>query len=66
MCRSIKQLRQAEQPATDEEIAAAALQFVRQVSGYRQPSKANQDAFNRAVAEITASTRLLLDSLVTK
>ena len=66
MCRNIKQLRQPQGPATDEEIAAAALQFVRKVSGYRQPSKANQAAFDRAVAEIAASTRFLLDSLVTR
>ena len=63
MCRSIKQLRCPEQPPTAEEIEAAALQFVRKVSGYRQPSRANQAAFDRAVAEIAASTRRLLDSL---
>ena len=66
MCRSIKQLRGPEQPPTAEEIEAAALQFVRKVSGYRQPSRANQEAFDRAVAEIAASTRRLLDSLVLK
>jgi hypothetical protein len=64
MCRSIKQLRQAGQPATDEEVRAAALQFVRKVSGYRRPSRANQAAFDRAVAEIAASTEKLLASLV--
>ncbi len=63
MCRSIKQLRNADQPATDEEIAAAALQFVRKVSGYRAPSRANQAAFDRAVAEVAASTRVLLKDL---
>ena len=66
MCRSIKQLRCPEQLPTAEEIEAAALQFVRKVSGYRQPSRANQEAFDRAVAEIAASTRRLLDSLVLK
>ena len=65
MCRSIKQLRRPEQLATPEEIEAAALQFVRKVSGYRRPSRANQAAFDKAVAEVTASVRLLLDSLVT-
>jgi hypothetical protein len=61
MCRSIKQLR-TERPATDEEVRAAALQFVRKVSGYRQPSRRNADAFDRAVEEIgAASARLLKD-----
>jgi hypothetical protein len=64
MCRSIKQLRQLEIDPTDQEIQEAALQFVRKVSGYRQPSKANEAAFNHAVIEIAASTRELLDSLV--
>ena len=53
MCRSIKQLRNAEIPATEEEIRAAALQFVRKVSGYRKPSKVNQEAFDKAVEEVT-------------
>jgi hypothetical protein len=66
MCRSIKQLRIPEQPPTAEEIEAAALQFVRKVSGYRRPSRANQEAFDRAVAEIAASTHRLLDNLVLK
>jgi hypothetical protein len=66
MCRSIKQLRRPEQPPTDEELQAAALQFVRKVSGYRVPSRANEAAFNEAVAEIAATTRVLLDSLVVK
>jgi hypothetical protein len=65
MCRSIKQLRHPDPPPTDEEVQAAALQFVRKVSGYRAPSRANREAFDRAVAEIAASTRLLLDALVT-
>jgi hypothetical protein len=66
MCRSIKQLRNPAQPPTDEEIEAAALQFVRKVSGYRAPSAANQAAFNLAIAEIAVSTEKLLASLVTR
>ena len=64
MCRSIVTLRGAE-PASDEEVEAAALQFVRKVSGHRAPSKANQAAFDRAVREVAESTRKLLDDLVT-
>ena len=64
MCRSIKQLRRPDQIPTDEEIEAAALQFVRKVSGYRVPSAANQQAFESAVADITRTTRCLLDNLV--
>ena len=63
MCRSIKQLRNAEIPATEEEVRAAALQFVRKVSGYRKPSKANQEAFDQAVEEVTQVTHKLLDHL---
>ena len=63
MCRSIKTLRRADQPATDEEIAAAALQFVRKVSGYRVPSQRNRDAFDAAVAEIAGSSRRLLEAV---
>ena len=63
MCRSIKVLRNQDQPATDAEIEAAALQFVRKISGYRQPSKANADAFDLAVAEIAESSRRLLSQL---
>jgi hypothetical protein len=66
MCRSIKQLRQPDRSPTDEEIRAAALQFVRKVSGYRQPSRANDAAFNRAVQEISIATRQLLDDLILK
>ncbi len=66
MCRSIKTLRRLGPSPTDEELTAAALQFVRKVSGYRKPSRANQAAFDRAVAEITASTRVLLNGLVTR
>jgi len=63
MCRSIKTLRNAEIPATEEEIRAAALQFVRKVSGYRKPSKVNEDAFERAVEEVARTTQLLLNEL---
>jgi hypothetical protein len=66
MCRSIKQLRQPDRFPTDEEIQAAALQFVRKVSGYRVPSRANDIAFQRAVQEISAATHRLLNDLVTK
>lgn len=64
MCRSIKTLR-GEDP-TPEEIRAAALQFVRKISGYRQPSKANQEVFDRAVDEITGASERLLDDLVVR
>jgi hypothetical protein len=63
MCRSIKTLRNAEVPATEEEIRAAALQFVRKVSGYRKPSKVNEEVFERAVEEVASSTQRLLESL---
>ena len=63
MCRSIKQLRNAEIPATEEEIHAAALQFVRKVSGYRKPSKANEAAFDAAVTEVAAATQKLLNEV---
>ncbi len=63
MCRSIKTLRNAEIPATEEEIRAAALQFVRKVSGYRKPSKVNEMAFERAVEEVAEVTQKLLVSL---
>jgi hypothetical protein len=65
MCRSIKTLR-SEIPATEEEIRAAALQFVRKVSGYRKPSRVNKAAFERAVEEVAVSTRNLLQTLATK
>ena len=65
MCRSIKQLRLPDEVTTDAEIQAAALQFVRKVSGYRVPSRANQAAFETAVAEIAATTRRLLDQVGT-
>ncbi len=65
MCRSIKTLYNFNPPATDEEIQAASLQFVRKLSGFRQPSRANQAAFDRAVDEVTVAAHTLLDSLVT-
>jgi hypothetical protein len=65
MCRSIKTLRRADEPATDEEIAAAALQFVRKVSGYRVPSQKNRDAFDEAVLDVAAASRRLLDTIAT-
>jgi len=63
MCRSIKTLRREDEPATEEEIRAAALQFVRKVSGYRQPSRRNQEAFEAAVEEIAVSSKSLLQAL---
>ncbi len=66
MCRSIKTLRRAEEPATPDEVRAAALQFVRKVSGYRVPSQRNTEAFEAAVAEIADASRRLLDSLATR
>jgi len=66
MCRSIKTLRNAEIPATEEEVRAAALQFVRKVSGYRKPSKVNQEAFERAVEEVAEATQKLINNLAVK
>jgi hypothetical protein len=65
MCRNIKTLHNFQPPATDEEIRASALQFVRKLSGCSRPSKANQLAFTRAVDEVTRAAHELLDSLVT-
>lgn len=65
MCRNIKPLFNFSPPATDDEIRASSLQFVRKVSGFTKPSKANEEAFNRAVDEVTASARALIASLVT-
>ncbi|HEX2143920.1 MAG TPA: DUF2277 domain-containing protein [Glycomyces sp.] len=65
MCRSIQVLFNLEPPATSDEVAAAALQYVRKVSGSSRPSQANQEAFDRAVAAVAATTQELLDSLVT-
>ncbi len=64
MCRSIKILRSIEPPATAEDVAAAALQFVRKISGYRKPSRANQEVFDAAVADIAAVSQQMLDHLV--
>jgi hypothetical protein len=66
MCRSIKTLRRADEPATDDEIEAAALQFVRKVSGFRKPSRANEEAFEAAVEQISAASRRLLDSMTSR
>jgi hypothetical protein len=65
MCRNIKTLHNFEPPATEDEVRAAALQYVRKVSGSQQPSKANEAAFERAVDEVAAITSRLLDELVT-
>ncbi len=66
MCRSIKKLRRPDNPPTDDEIHAAALQFVRKISGYRKPSQTNHDVFEAAVDEITAVSHVLLASLTTR
>ncbi|MCB8942347.1 MAG: DUF2277 domain-containing protein [Ardenticatenaceae bacterium] len=66
MCRNIKQLRYAERPPTDEELHDAALQFVRKISGYRKPSKANEVAFATAVTEIATISRQLFEALNTR
>ncbi|MBZ5605833.1 MAG: DUF2277 domain-containing protein [Acidobacteriia bacterium] len=63
MCRSIKVLRRPAEPATRDEMSAAALQFVRKVSGYRKPSRANQEVFDRAVKEVADSVEKLLSQL---
>jgi hypothetical protein len=65
MCRNIKPLFNFEPPATEDEVRASALQFVRKVSGYTKPSKVNEAAFDRAVDEVTAAARRLIASLVT-
>ena len=65
MCRNIKTLYNFSPPATDEEVRASALQFVRKLSGFTHPSKANEYAFNRAVDEVTRAAQDLLDSMVT-
>lgn len=66
MCRSIKTLRNPEMVIADEEIEEAALQFVRKISGYRKPSQANEKTFNRAVREISRSSRKMLDELIVR
>lgn len=65
MCRNIKTLFNFDPPATDEEVHDAALQFVRKLSGFHEPSKANEAAFNEAVEAVAKNARVLLDSLVT-
>ncbi|HYY38333.1 MAG TPA: DUF2277 domain-containing protein [Xanthobacteraceae bacterium] len=65
MCRNIRTLYNFKPPATDEEIRASSLQFVRKLSGFASPSKANQAAFSRAVEQVAQAARELLDSLVT-
>lgn len=65
MCRNIKTLYNFDPPATDEEIKDAAQQFVRKLSGFQQPSSANEAAFETAITEVSATARKLLDSLVT-
>ena len=64
MCRNIRTLHNFEPPASKEEVDAAALQYVRKVSGYNKPSQANEEAFDRAVAEVARATEKLLDHLV--
>ena len=63
MCRSIKPLRNMDHPVTEQEIYEAALQYVRKVSGYRKPSKANEEAFNKAIEEVAESTKKILANL---
>lgn len=63
MCRSIKTLRDAEEPATTDDIEAAALQYVRKISGYRQPSRKNEEAFTKAVKQIAVASKKLLDAV---
>ena len=65
MCRNIKTLFNFDPPATDEEIREASIQFVRKLSGFNKPSKANEVAFDRAIEEVATAARNLLDSLVT-
>jgi hypothetical protein len=65
MCRSIKTLFNFEPPATQDEVRAASLQFVRKLSGFNKPSKANQEVFDRAIEQVSAAAQELLDSLVT-
>jgi hypothetical protein len=65
MCRNIKTLHNFKPPATEEEIRASSLQFVRKLSGFTKPSKANEEAFNRAVDQVAQAAHDLLDSLVT-
>jgi hypothetical protein len=66
MCRSIKRLREGDVPASDEEMREAALQYVRKVSGFRQPSRRNIEAFDAAVEEVTQASRKLLEAVTGK
>lgn len=66
MCRSIKTLRRPGKPPSEDEFRAAALQYVRKISGYRQPSRANEEVFYRAVEQIAESSRILLENLVVR
>jgi hypothetical protein len=66
MCRSIKTLRGSTEPVTDDDVRAAARQYVRKLSGYRAPSRANEAVFEAAVADIAVATRRLLDGLVVR
>jgi hypothetical protein len=66
MCRNIRTLANFEPPATDDEVRASALQFVRKLSGTTHPSRANEEAFNRAVEEVAAAARRLIDSMESK
>ncbi|MCA9743645.1 MAG: DUF2277 domain-containing protein [Deferribacteres bacterium] len=66
MCRNIKRLHQPESKPTDEELYAAALQFVRKITGYNKPSQANAEAFEQAIVDITATTRVLFDKLIVR
>jgi hypothetical protein len=66
MCRSIKTLRRQDDPPSGDEFRAAALQYVRKISGYRKPSRANEEVFNRAVEQIAESSRSLLENLIVK
>jgi hypothetical protein len=63
MCRNIKKLRQPDRPPTDDELYEAALQFVRKISGYRQPAHRNQEAFERAVEQVSYAARQLFEQL---
>ncbi|MFX3632751.1 MAG: DUF2277 domain-containing protein [Candidatus Pristimantibacillus sp.] len=65
MCRNIKTLYNFDPPATEDEIMAASLQFIRKISGFNSPSKANEEAFNHAVEEVALIARNLMDSLIT-
>jgi hypothetical protein len=65
MCRNIRPLFNFDPPVTDDEVRAAALQFVRKISGFTKPSKANEEPFNRAIDDVAATARRLMDSLVT-